>query len=567
MVNPAIFILGRSALPLALTIKSSIGGELHAPEGIAEADVTFVGAVFALRGLFQAGRGIIGLCASGILIRALAPVLGDKHEEPPVVAVAEDGSAVVPLLGGHHGANALARDLGRLLGVTASITTASDLRLGHGLDEPPEGFALGNPQHAKSVAATMMARGGSSEDWILRTEFVVGVSDKLVYHPTCLAVGVGCERGTDSAELRHLVQRALASANLSPHAVACHASIDLKEDEHAVIALGNVRYFSAAELNAQSHRLITPSAVVMAETGTPGVAEAAALAAAGRYAELIVPKLKSARATCAIARAPQPILNPGGRPRGKLSVVGLGPGNALTRSPEATLALDKATDWIGYSFYLDLARDRHNRQNLHPFPLGAEEQRVRHAITLAKQGKNVALLCSGDAAIYAMASLVHEITDLEPSRIAIQIIPGISAFQAASAKAGALIGHDFCCISLSDLLTPWDVIERRVTAAAQGDFVIAFYNPRSQRRHDQLERAFNILREYRPATIPVVIAANLGRDREVTRIVRFDQFNPGDVDMMSVVLVGSSQSQIHTRGNGSVFAYTPRGYARKRVAS
>jgi cobalt-precorrin 5A hydrolase / precorrin-3B C17-methyltransferase len=195
--------------------------------------------------------------------------------------------------------------------------------------------------------------------------------------------------------------------------------------------------------------------------------------------------------------------------------------------------------------------------------LGGEEDRCRHAITLAKQGKRVALVCSGDAAIYAMAALVYELIDREPCRIAVEVHPGISAFQIASAKAGALIGHDFCCISLSDLLTPWETIVQRVTAAAQGDFVISFYNPRSLKRTDQIVKAFEILKTHRNPDTPVVIASSLGRPEEKVRVLRFDEFNPEDVDMLTLVMVGSSQSKSFKRGDGRMSAYTPRGYAKK----
>jgi precorrin-3B C17-methyltransferase len=206
-------------------------------------------------------------------------------------------------------------------------------------------------------------------------------------------------------------------------------------------------------------------------------------------------------------------------------------------------------------------------QQEHRFPLGGEEDRVRHAIALAKQGKEVSLVCSGDAGIYAMAALVYEVIDLEPSRIAVNVIPGISAFQAAAAKAGAMIGHDFCCISLSDLLTPWEAIEKRLRAAAEGDFVISFYNPRSLKRRDQLERAFAILKQHRPEDTPVIIASNLGRPEEKVKIVHFAEFNPDDVDMLTLVMVGSSQSKRFARGDGKTYAYTPRGYAKKRESA
>jgi cobalt-precorrin 5A hydrolase / precorrin-3B C17-methyltransferase len=312
--------------------------------------------------------------------------------------------------------------------------------------------------------------------------------------------------------------------------------------------------------------ILRPSEVVRAEVGTPSVAEAAALAAAGPDAELIVPKQKSKRATIAIAAASAPIVTCAGRLRGRVYVVGIGPGTPLMRSPEVSKALQATSDWVGYGLYLDLVKDQHTDQTLHSFPLGGEEDRCRHAIALAKQGKSVALVCSGDAGIYAMAALVYELIDREPVRIDVQVLPGISAFQMASAKAGALIGHDFCCISLSDLLTPWETIVQRVTAAATGDFVISFYNPRSLKRTDQITKAFDILRPHRRAETPVVLATSLGRPEEKVSVVRFEDFKAEDVDMLTLVMVGSTQSKSITRGDGKTYAYTPRGYAKKMDA-
>ncbi len=601
MVRPAIFILGASALPLAQTLKAELHGEIHTPDCVAGGDVTYAKATAHLAALFRQGRPIIGLCASGILIRALAPHLDNKRTEPPVIAVAEDGSSVVPLLGGHHGANALAQKIARLSKGHAAITTASEVRFGAALDEPLPGYTLANPEDVKPATAALLAGAeisfpchpGESRDpeppfrcdnikhlrlvpWApafagvtieVSERAVAGGPTHLVYHPHTLIIGVGCERGTSPLEVEELIKTTLEANNLSIRAVAGFASLDLKEDEPALESLCNVRFFSAAELNALAPRLKTPSDYVLAEVGTPGVAEAAALAAAGPEAELIVAKTKSKRATCAIARSPAPILALRGRARGRLSVVGLGPGSPAMRSPACSAALAAATDWVGYGLYLDLASDLKQDQTEHRFPLGGEEDRVRHAIELAKQGKQVALVCSGDAGIYAMAALVYEIIDLEPARIRIEVIPGISAFQAAAAKAGAMIGHDFCCISLSDLLTPWETIDKRLKAAAEGDFVISFYNPRSLKRRDQLERAFAILKPHRPPDTPVVIASNLGRPEENVRIVTFAAFNPDEVDMLTLVMVGSSQSKAFARGDGRTYAYTPRGYAKKREIS
>ena len=591
MVKPVLFVLGASGLPIAQTLKAPLAAEIHTPHCVTGGDVSYGKAAAHLGQLFTEGRTIIGICAAGILIRATAPHLADKHSEPPVIALAEDGSSVVPLLGGHHGANELARRIASLTGGHAAVTTASEVRFGFALDDPAPGFVLANPAHMKPATAALLNGAGLSlvgennpfptasythapDDVTLTvTESLsVGSERNLIYHPKTLVMGLGCERHAEAAELITLATRALADAGLSPASLAAVASIDLKADEsaiHAVAAHFGVpaRFFTVDELNRESPRLRNPSEIVAREVGVPGVAEAAALAAAGADSELIVEKTRSARGTCAIARARRPLLSPPGRARGIVHVVGIGPGTPDWRAPAARKALEASSDWVGYGLYLDLVADLSSGQHEHRFPLGGEEDRVRHAIALAKEGRDVALVCSGDAGIYAMAALVYEIVDLEPSRIAVKVIPGISAFQAAAAKAGAMIGHDFCCISLSDLLTPWEAIEKRVRAAAEGDFVISFYNPRSLKRRDQLERAFAILKQHRPSDTPVVIASNLGRPEEKVRIVRFAEFNPDDVDMLTLVMVGSSQSKCFTRGDGMSYAYTPRGYAKKREAA
>ena len=567
MTATAIFVLGPSALPLALRIKAEIGGHIHGPRTLAGADRHYEHATAEMARVFRHGQAVIGLCAAGILIRAVAPLLGDKRAEPPVLAVAEDGSAVVPLLGGHRGANDLARRIAALTSGPAALTTASDVVLGEALDGS-EDAVLANPEHHKQAAAAML-RGEdvSRETTIHRT---TGSERHLVYHPLRLAVGLGCERGAEPAELRRLLDETLARHNIAAAAIRHFGSIDLKEDEPAVSQFGDVIFFSAERLKDEEARLATPSAMVAKEVGVAGVAEASALALAGPGGRLIVPKVKSARATLAIAEAPErwTFTGHGGRRRGVLSIVGIGPGSHDMLTPGAEHCLWNADEWVGYSLYLDLVESlRQKAQTRHDFPLGDEEKRVLRAIELAGQGRRVALVCSGDAGIYAMASLAFELIDGEPSRIAVEVIPGISAFQMASARAGALIGHDFCCISLSDLLTPWEEIEKRVAAAAAGDFVVAFYNPRSRKRLDHIERAMAILARHRPPETPVVIASNLGRPEEKVRIVPFAEFDADAIDMLTLVMVGSSQSKSFTRGDGRISAYTPRGYARKREAA
>ncbi len=558
----SIFILGSSALGLAQKLKANLGGLIHGPEGLDGCDVQYEKATHAISTAFTFNHPIIGICASGILIRALADRLKNKLSEPPVVAVAEDGSAVVPLLGGHHGANDLALKIAAFtLGVPA-ITTASDVIFGQSLDEPVGAVLSNQADYKTAIAAKLRGETITQEISIYKKP---SGSHHLVYHPLTLAVGIGCERGTNPAEVKTLLDETLATHNISEKAVHQFGSIDLKEDEAAINQFNNVYYFTAEQLKAESHRIETPSAIVESEVGTPSVAEAAALALVGPNGKLLIPKVKSKRATIAIAEAASfgDFQNHAGARRGQVSVVGIGPGSSGTLTPNVDFELWYATEWVGYSLYLDIVEHLRNGQTRHDFPLGDEEARCRHAIELAKQGKQVALVCSGDAAIYAMAALVYELIDREPCRIAVEVHPGISAFQAASAKAGAMIGHDFCCISLSDLLTPWEVIEKRIKAAAEGDFVISFYNPRSLKRRDQLERAFAILKNHRPPNTPVVIASNLGRPEEKHKIVNFADFNPEDVDMLTLVMVGASQSKSFKRGDGQTYAYTPRGYAKK----
>lgn len=595
--QPVIIILSPSALAVAELIKATIGGAIHGAAkrcDLGKVDIVFDDVGLHLRQCFAAGSPIIALMASGALIRLIAPVLVDKFSEPAVLAVAEDGSAVVPLLGGHHGANELARQIATALGVKAAITTAGDVRFGVALDQPPEGYVLVNPEDAKDIMAQLVAgekaKLTAGIGWLANVPQSENGSvsltisdiarqaqpDELLYRPQHLAIGIGCERGADAAHVLALAQRTLADAGLAEEAVGVVVSIDVKADEaamHHVAAHFNMplRLFDAETLEAETPRLANPSDVVFAEVGAHGVAEAAALAACGPNGELIVEKQKTAKATCAVARAPQPFISTTlhGRSRGALFVVGIGPGSDDWRSPEVTKLIGKASDLVGYSLYLDLLGSFANGKIRHDFPLGKEEDRVRHAMELAGQGKDVALVCSGDAGIYAMATLVFELLakgGLSPAatRIEIVVSPGISALQGAAARAGAPLGHDFCTISLSDLLTPWADIQTRVKAAAEADFVIAFYNPVSMKRRTQLAFARDVLLQHRPFTTPVILATNLGRDGEMVRIVPLGELNIDDVDMLTVVIVGSSESQTVKTGDGRLWAYTPRGYAGKQ---
>lgn len=585
-MKPAIISFASSGDALAPRIAEATGGRVYDCSKGGEKAQALVPR------LFNEGTPIIGICAAGILVRLIAPHLKDKTEEPPVLAVSVDGTSVVPLLGGHHGANKLARSLADLLGAHAAMTTASESKFSRSLDDPPPGWVLSRDDDPKPAMMSLLLGAKVALDgyapWlaeagypisslgavkVMVTEQKLKAERGLVYHPRTLVAGVGCERGTPAAEIIQLIEFALARENLSPQSLAAIATIDLKADEvglHEAAAHFGVplRLFTVAELNQERYRLKNPSAIVEAEVGTPSVAEASALKAG----TIVVPKLKADRSTCAIGHATRP-LNPMalGRGPGLLHIVGIGPGDAAQRTASATRALDKSTEWVGYGLYLDLIADLKLDQNEHRFHLGDEEARVRHALELAATGKEVALICSGDGQIYAMASLVFELIAARDERavsdaarrVMIESHPGISAVQAASAAAGALIGHDFCTISLSDLLTPREEILRRLEGAATSDFVTALYNPRSQRRTDLIVEAKARFLFYRPKDTPVIVASNLGRADERVKVVRLEDFDPQEIDMMTIVVIGASTSVALARGNGRTMAYTPRGYASK----
>ena len=598
---PVVMAVSGAGAGVARRVADALGVPMHGRAGrVAGADVEFAHALDHAREMFAAGRPVIGVCASGILIRAVAPLLADKRAEPPVVSVSDDGAVVVPLLGGHRGANRLAREIAGVLGGTAAVTTAGDVSLGVSLDEPPSGWVLGTPGLAQDAMARLLAGGLAHVDgdeaakaaWlealpgaapgavgdVVRIDVTTEppAEGVLTFHPQRFALGVGCSRNCPPEELAALVEGMLAEGEIAPGAIRAVYTIDVKADEPAVIALAArlavpLRVFAPAELEAVADRLETPSEVVFAEVGCHGVSEGAALCGAGEDGVLGWPKRKSANATCALAVVPGVIEELRGRPRGRLSVVGIGPGQASWRTPEVSSLVSEAEELVGYGLYIDLLGPLATGKQRSDFPLGGEEARCRYALERAGEGRNVALVCSGDAGIYAMGALVFELLDRAEAdggvsaaarRVEVLCSPGVSALQGAAARAGAPLGHDFCAISLSDLLTPRDDIVRRLKAAAEGDFVIAFYNPVSKTRRTLLAEARDILLEHRPADTPVMLASNLGRPEEMVRYRRLDELQVDEVDMLTVVLVGSSNSRLAMLGEGPRM-FTPRGYARR----
>jgi cobalt-precorrin 5A hydrolase/precorrin-3B C17-methyltransferase len=515
---------------------------------------------------------IVCFLAVGATVRIAAPLLAGKYTDPGVVCVDEALRYAVPILGGHAGgANVLARHVAEILGATAVITTASDAAGSVALDEfgADIGFTV-EPGSDLAAVGTAILSGERvtltmDPEWpvpplpaaVVRTDGpepgvpAIVVTDaeldpasgpRVVYRPASLTVGAGASRGVTAAEAGKLMDQALASVNLSPRSVRWLATADVKAREPGLIAAAAergwpLRTASAAELAAVD--VPTPSETVRAAVGTPSVAEAAALlfAAAGRdrpgAAELLVPKQISQNATAAVAR---------GRPRGRLALVGIGPGARDLLAPRAVSELRRASVIVGLDQYVRQVSDLIPAgTTILTSGLGDEEERAATAVREALAGRAVALIGSGDAGVYAMASPALELAD---DRIDVVAVPGVTAALAAAAVLGAPLGHDHASISLSDLHTPWAQIERRLRAAAEADLVVCLYNPASQARTWQLPQALAILGTARPAGTPVGWVKDASRGGQQSGIAALEDFDPAVADMHTMIVVGSSRTRV-----------------------
>ncbi|MFF3765271.1 precorrin-2 C(20)-methyltransferase [Streptomyces sp. NPDC001922] len=266
-----------------------------------------------------------------------------------------------------------------------------------------------------------------------------------------------------------------------------------------------------------------------------------------------VPAADPAPAAAPAADAPQD-------GQGEVVVVGLGPAGPLWLTPEARGELAAAQDLVGYTTYLDRVPARPG-QRRHASDNKVEAERAEFALDLARQGRRVAVVSSGDPGVFAMATAVLEAASEDPYReVPVRVLPGMTAAHAAASRAGAPLGHDYAVVSLSDRLKPWEVIAERLRSAAAADLVLALYNPGSRSRIWQVGKARELLLEHRAPDTPVVLGRDVGGPEESVRIVRLADLDPDDVDMRTILLVGSSQTRTVRRGNGQEIVWTPRRY-------
>ena len=546
MSRPAIIVFNASGVAVASRLAEAISGETFGLAGRVDSlDSTFESSAALVAELFRAGRPIIGLCAAGILIRLVAPLLQDKRAEPPVVAVSDDGAVAVPLLGGLVGGDALARAVADALGGTAAITGAGARRFGVILEAPPEGYVLANSADAKSVTARLLSGEGARLEgdapWLERSSLPLDPQGAvllrvdaggsappeggLLYRPKVILAEFDRPDATTLARM----DEALSRLGLAPEALA----------------------FATAPEGAPIHHLFAER---LAERGIPlRIVESRIEDGEILHGEpgLRIHRFGAPASPGAFGRAP-----------GRVTVVGLGPGDRGWLTPEAAAALDRASDLVGYEVYLAMVPERAG-QRRHGSDNRVEIERARAALVLAGQGREVAVVSSGDAGVFGMAAAVMEALAAEPARwpsVTIEIAPGLSAMQAAAARLGAPLGHDFAVISLSNLLKPWEIIAQRLEAAARADFVLALYNPTSRSRQPQLEAALDILRRHRAPETVVALARNVGRDGEKVTTVTLGSLDPNEIDMRTLVLVGSSRSRLFARADGRPWMFTPRVY-------
>ena len=434
--------------------------------------------------------------------------------------------------------------------VAPAITTSGELRFGTCLLNPPSGYALGDLELGKRFVSDLLAgesvRIEGEAPWLAQAQLHEDQQARLAIH-------VGhAEREPSANELliypRNVLLKVAHDVSAQVLRDALHEAKLAWQSLACVVA--DERLMASAGLREAASELAVPLRFVSADE--PVVAAAWRELANG--------------VSVGVADAP---LDPQhiGRARGRLAVIGLGPGAAELMVPAVKAELARANDVLGYETYVRMAGPFRADQVLHCTDNREEMQRARHAFELAAQGRSVVVVSSGDPGVFAMAAAVlealHESTDPQWHSVDLEILPGVSASLATAAQAGAPLGHDFCVMSLSDNLKPWSIIEKRLDLASQADLALAFYNPISRSRPWQLGVALEIVARHRTPQTPVVLGRDIGRPGQTLRVTTLGELTPEQVDMRTMVIVGSSTTCTFPRADGREWVYTPRWYGEK----
>ena len=549
-----------------------------------------------LKNYWQKNNKLIFVGAIGAVVRLVSPFVESKENDPAVIVLDSKAKNVITLLGGHkQGGDAFANELGASLEAEVVCTSDSFTEKRISLDCFGEGWGWKRGGGEDDWRKLMISQSKEQKNFVFQSKgsklwqklkacgnftfletndpisfeninLYIGQENSKIcsWHPPSIIIGIGCERNTDESLIQRAINESFDQNGLSLLSISGLATIDKKNDEVGLLNLSKknqwpIYFFTATELSKVN--VPTPSNIVLNEMGTASVAEAAAILLGAKSGRLIQEKkiyYSKQDEFGAVTIALVELSTPFAPHKGELHLIGSGPGDLQMLTSDSRRALTRCSAWIGYTPYLNyLDSIRRPDQVRIDSELTFEKDRCQYALDLAKEGVKVALISSGDSGIYGMAGLALELwlNEKIDSRPLFQVHPGISSFQMAAAKLGAPFMHDFCSISLSDLLTPWNQIERRIKSAAIGDFVIAIFNPKSKKRDWQLKKTVDLLIEFRKPCTPVAIARELGRPDESIEIHTLETLPFDQVDMLTILVIGNSQSVI--KNNRFL---TPRGY-------
>lgn len=551
--------------------------------------------------IWQSHRVIIFIMATGIAVRSIAPFIKDKKTDPAVLVMDEDEKHIIPILGGHlQGANEIAKTLSNLLKAEAVITTGSDLKNSVALDLWIKrcGLRVKNPDLLPKIMSKLIEKGKikifkeqtvkvplrkeleitedpSEADIIItnKTKFLSllsfteedsSIKDKaydngnaleekrLVLIPQNLFIGIGFHDWITQEEIESAVKETLSKNGLLFEGVKAVATINRKANHEALKGFcekyGLKLYgFTSEELNKA--KSFSYSETVFKTVGVSSVSEQSCLIAS--RGKLIVPKQVFNNITVAIAESNFKV-------KGKLYIVGIGPGSLSLLTPIAIKALRDSELIVGYKTYIQQILSLLEDKEVVSYSMTEEVQRAKRAVEEVLKGRIVSLISGGDPGIYGMAGVVLEILSKNEIDIDLEIIPGISALNACSSKVGAPVINDFAVVSLSDRLTPWKTIEKRLEMSAKADFVIVIYNPKSMARQSHLTKAKEIILKYRSGDTPVAIVKGAMRENESVTLTTLEEIDKHPVDMQTTVIVGNSKTFIYKE-----WMITPRGYEEK----
>ncbi len=529
---------------------------------------------------WEDSSALLFIMATGIVVRTIAPLIKNKKEDPAVLVIDEEGKHVISLLGGHQArANELATTLATLINANPVITTSSDINNLPALDLWIERCKLSiqNPSILPKIMSKFIEnrkikiyinsdlirvpifpdhfkviKEAEIADIIITNKKLELNEEQLILIPRNLVVGLGFHDWVTSKEIEEAVKKVFTDEGLYFEALKGVATLEKKAKNEALQEFSRkygLRVFSYTPEELQEVKGLSFSPIVKRAVGVSSVCEQSAiLASQGR---LIVPKRVFKDITIAVAEAPYYV-------KGKVYVVGIGPGSLFYITPKAIKAIREADVIIGYKTYINQIESMIKDKRVFAYGMTEEVKRAKNAIEYALKGMIVSVVSGGDPGVYGMAGLIFEILAQNNLEAEVEVVPGISAFNAASSKVGAPIMNDFACISLSDRLTPWDEIEKRLEYAAKSDFVIILYNPKSSKRRENLTKAKGIILKYRDKNTPVAIVKNVTREGEEVFLTTLEEMVSYPVDMNTTIIIGNSQSYIYKNT-----IITPRGYRRK----